>query len=71
MRRVVCKSGLKGTRCRLRENYASMREWQQYSAMYGLADRLGFASAEAAWTANPMIEGSVNPSDFRIVKSSL
>lgn len=69
MRRVICKSGLRGWRCRLRENYASLNEWRHYSEAYGLADRLGFASPESAWAANPMIEGSVDPSDFRTVKS--
>lgn len=71
MRRVVCKSGRKGWRCRLRENYASIQEWRHYSAIYGLADRLGFVSAASAWAANPVIEGSVEPGDFRIVKVSL
>lgn len=64
MKRVVCKSGLIGWRCRLHENYANRNEWQYYSDLWGLANRLGFTSPEAAWAANPTIEGSVDPSDF-------
>jgi hypothetical protein len=54
-------------RSRLQDNYAGYEEWCGYSDMYGLAGRLGFPSNEAAWEANPTIEGSTNPADFRTV----
>jgi hypothetical protein len=63
--RVKCKSGLTGWRCRLRRNYSSFSEFDSVNEIYGLAARLGYKSAATAWRYNPMIEGSVNPSDFR------
>ncbi len=65
MSRVRCDSGLSGWRCKLRKNYASFEEFETYDRVYGLASRLGYASASEAWDANPMIQGSTEPSDFR------
>ncbi len=66
--RVRCKSGLTGWRTRLRNNYKSFEEWRMHSELWGLSNRLGYNSAEAAWKANPVVEGSVNAGDFRRVK---
>lgn len=52
---------------KLQDNYQNLNEWKVYSDMYGLAKRLGFDSPESAWKANPTIQGSVNPKDFRVV----
>lgn len=69
MRHVICKSGLKGWQGRLRKNYESDFElFEAYSEIYAVASRLGFHSAEEAWEANPVIQGSVVPSDFRVVQ---
>lgn len=54
----------------LQDNYASRDEWLAYSDTYGLAARLGFDSAEAAWDSNPFIQGSTNPADFGRVDAS-
>lgn len=51
----------------LQDSYANRQEWTRYSMMYGLAKRLGFRSAKKAWEANPLIQGSTNPADFRVV----
>lgn len=67
-RRVRLASGLMGWRCRLQRNYGSLKEFRAYSDTHGLAARLGYASAAAAWQANPVIEGGVNPADFRKVE---
>lgn len=64
---VVCRSGLRGTRCRLRDNYRDLEEYQAYDETWGLAARQGFETAEAAWEANPWIEFSVQPGDARSV----
>lgn len=48
----------------LRDNYGSREEWQSFSDTYGLAERLGYDSADAAWEDNPYIQGSTNPADF-------
>jgi len=61
----ICKSGIKGWKKRLRKNYLSLKDLQLWDEMYGVVARLGYGSAEEAWKDNPMIEGSVNPSDFR------
>jgi hypothetical protein len=55
-------------KAKLQKNYASFEEWESYSEVYGLAKRLGFKTPRAAWEANPLIQGSVNPSDFKVVK---
>ena len=67
MKQVICKSGLVGWRGRLQENYVSFGEFKSYCGMYKLHTRIGFATPEAAWKANPLIEGSVNPDDLRRV----
>jgi len=64
--RIKAQSGIDGWRCRLQENYLSLETWEAYSEMYGLASRLEFKSAEVAWHLNPVVEGSVIPSDFRV-----
>ena len=61
-----CKSGLVGWYGTLRDQYQSFDEFAGYAETYGLASRLGFDSAEAAWQANPVVEGSVNLTDFRV-----
>lgn len=55
-------------KCRLRKNYDSFEQFKHYSEMYGLAQRLGFKTPEDAWSANPVIQGSVSPEDFKVVK---
>ena len=66
MKKIVCKSGLQGEQCHLRDIYVDFFEWQAYSNMYRLSKRLGFNSARIAWALNPVVEGSTNPSDFRL-----
>jgi hypothetical protein len=67
---VVCRSGLTGTRSRLRSRYSMFEEWKMFSDMYDLARRLKYKTAQAAWDENPLIESSVNPLDFRKVKEA-
>ncbi len=63
-KQVRCKSGLMGWQNKLQANYAKFTEFQTYDEIYGLAKRLGYKSAAAAWKANPTIQGSTNPSDY-------
>lgn len=67
MKRVKCKSGSQGWQCRLQKNYDSFEEFAYYSEIYGIHVRLGFDTAEAAWKANPLIRGSIIPSDLEVV----
>ena len=68
MHRVRCKSGLMGWRDRLRNQYLNFEEFRSFSEMYGLHERLDFKTASDAWEKNPLVEGSVNPSDYRTVR---
>lgn len=66
-KRVKCASGLTGWQCKLRKNYTDYLDFLVHSRVYGIAERLGFSSAREAWRANPVIQGSVEPSDLRTV----
>ena len=68
MKTVTCKSGLRGWQGKLRKQYASFEEFQSYAETYGLARRLGYRSIRACWDANPTVQGSTDPGDFRRVK---
>ena len=69
--RVQCKSGMSGWQCRLRDNYDNnFHAFQKYCDYYNIHGRLGFADPNDAWTANPMIRGSVLPSDLQVVKEN-
>lgn len=68
IKQVKCDSGLTGWQTSLRENYDNdFDSFEAYSETYGIAERLGFDSAQEAWDANPTIQGSVIPSDLRVV----
>ena len=53
---------------RLRENYKDLDEFKVYDEPFGLSERLGYRSPEAAWKDNPMVQGSTNPSDYKRVE---
>ena len=63
-RKVICKSGLKGWQDRLKNVYNSLDDFQYHNEHYGIARRLGFETAMAAWKANPIVRGSTLPSDY-------
>lgn len=67
MRTVRCSSGINGWQDKLQRVYDSLEEFEWYAEVYGLHTRLGFATPSEAWDANPTIQGSVNPSDYRKV----
>lgn len=68
MKSVKLANGNRGWRGRLQENYRNFDEFFLYSSQYNLTKRLGFKRARHAWDANPFIQGSTNPKDFKIVK---
>lgn len=41
-------------------------QFRVYDAMYNLSERLNFSSPEEAWEANPVVQGSTNPSDYKV-----
>jgi hypothetical protein len=67
MKQVKCKSGIIGWQSRLQKQYEYFELFEAYDENYNNAKRLGYGSAKEAWEANPIIQGSVNPSDLRVV----
>ena len=53
---------------RLQNIYDDFDEWLYYCDIYHLAERLGYDSPEQAWKENPIIQGSINPRDYRIAE---
>ena len=54
-----------GWKGRLQAQYESLEEFESYSEIYSLAERLGYKTAKGAWKSNPVIMGSTNPADYR------
>ncbi len=50
---------------KLNKVYDSFAEFKAYDEIYGIANRIGFATAVAAWRRNPTIRGSVHHSDLQ------
>ena len=67
MKRVRCKSGVIGWKCKLQNNYNNFEEFQAYCEVFDIHGRLGFSTPEKAWKANPILRGSVIPSDLEVV----
>ena len=65
MPRVICDSGREGWKNKLHNVYSNLEEFSEYDTIYGLHERLGFETAEEAWEANPTVQGSTTPDDFR------
>jgi hypothetical protein len=65
MKQVRCKSGIRGWQGRLKDVYNSFSEFADYCFIYNNHSRLGFDSPAAAWDANPVVQGSVEPGDYR------
>jgi hypothetical protein len=42
-------------------------QFLSFDRMYGLHERLGFPSAEELWETNPVVQGSTNPDDYKVV----
>lgn len=64
---VTCQSGVKGWQGRLQDQYDLFEYFEAYSLIYGLHTRLGYDSPKEAWEDNPVVQGSVIPSDYRKV----
>jgi hypothetical protein len=58
-------------RGRLQDTYEDYDEFAAYAEIYSLHTRLGYKTPQAAWDANPVVQGSVNPADYKKVKESL
>ena len=64
MKHVTCKSGLRGWQSKFQKVYSSFEEFEMVCNIYNIHIRLGYLTPRAAWNDNPVIQGSVNPSDL-------
>lgn len=62
---VKCRSSIEGWEGYLKSVYITEEEFIAYDEIYGISKRLGYNSAETCWKANPLIQGSTDPSDLR------
>jgi len=67
MKIVKCKSGLNGWQGRLHEVYVDFSEFEMYCRLYNNHIRLGYKTPATAWRFNPLVQGSVSPSDYQKV----
>ncbi len=66
MKNTICKSGATGWKARVQENYTDRADFDAWDEIYSIAERLGYDTGAQLWEANPMIEGSGEPSDLRV-----
>lgn len=67
IQQVICKSGITGYQCHLQDLYNDADQFCYYDEAFGLHQRLGYRDRITCWQANPTIQGSVIPGDFRKV----
>jgi len=53
---------------RVRKVYESLEDLIAWDEIYSICTRLGYSSCEELWDENPILCGSVNPSDFSVYK---
>jgi len=51
---------------KLQESYANFQDYLSFDRMYSLTERMGYIDPIVVWELNPIIGGSVNPSDFGV-----
>jgi len=64
---TVCQSGLTGWRQRVQGLFDAFETFEACCESYNNHARLGYKTPRECWDANPVIEGSVIPSDYRKV----
>lgn len=52
-------------RNRVQKTYVSLEKLREYNRYLGVANRCGYKNAKEMWDDNPVIQGSINPEDFR------
>jgi hypothetical protein len=67
---VICKSGLMGWQGKLQDQYKDFTEFESFCRIYNNHIQLGYKTPASAWRANPTIQGSTNPSDYRKVEKT-
>ena len=64
MKRVKCKSGANGCQEKLQQRYRDFNDFKNWCRTYNIHGRLGYVSMKSAWTSNPTIQSSTEPSDL-------
>ena len=67
-KKIICKSGLTGWQMKLQKSYNDINEFSVFCGLYNIHKRLGFKTIKSAWETNPMIQGSILPTDLCVVK---
>ena len=65
---VKCDSGEMGVQQRFKSIYDDYEDFLVFDKMFNIAKRLGYDNQKKLWDDNPIVQGSTNPSDFKIVK---
>lgn len=52
---------------KIRDVYSSLEELQSYDEIYNIAARLGYENVIDLWRENPIIGGTTDPKDFRVI----
>ncbi len=60
-----CDSGITGWKGKLQDQYSDFAEFEHLCEIYSIHTRVGYKTPQEAWDANPVIQGSVIPSDLR------
>ncbi len=60
-----CDSGITGWKGKLQDQYEDFADFEHYCEIFGNHTRLGYKTVQEAWDVNPIIQGSVIPSDYR------
>ena len=70
IKRVKCPIGIIGWQGKLHDVYNTYEEFERYCSMLNIHIRVGYETPENAWRANPLIQGSINASDYCKVKAN-
>lgn len=65
---VTCASGELGIQQKLKDIYDDYDDFLLFNKKYNITQRLNFPTPRKLWEENPVIEGSSNPKDLRIVE---
>jgi hypothetical protein len=67
IKNIITTSGHRGWQAKLQDVYVDFAEFLAYCVIYKIHTRLGYRTAIGAWKSDPVIQGSIFPSDLRRV----
>lgn len=54
---------------RVQKVYSSLEELEGFDRVYAIVKRLKYRSAKKLWNDNPIISGSTDPNDLKVIKT--